>query len=377
MKGEKRRCVNVPQEIVQEILVKLPVKSLARFKAVSTEWERTIESKYFIEKHNRYQKSLQVGQVRIVLFSEEKRYNGLALKNLLVSASGIVHVSPCLPIRAFNRFDGYKISEPCDGLICLYTYSRIFNLVNPATTSRRRIPDPTPPYSFNGGDMVLTLLGIGRENSVSLRYKLVWFFECDIKRVNKSTRCMVFALDSNTWRYVDPPHCRVHYRHSLIHLDGVMYCFAYMEEPRLFEEDPKLLAFDLHTETFQINSIPPDIGCRYCHELSMCVLNHRICIFKRFVDDKDCFLKIWGLDIDKRSWETMYSIDLSCFPPEFNVGKGKRIIPIATINDYVIISNFDRTIWVLYSSKSCILYNTSFAGHLVMSYFETLVSTYQ
>lgn len=225
--------------------------------------------------------------------------------------------------------------------------------------------------------MVLTLLGIGRENSVSLRYKLVWFFECDIKRVNKSTRCMVFALDSNTWRYVDPPHCRVHYRHSLIHLDGVMYCFAYMEEPRLFEEDPKLLAFDLHTETFQINSIPPDIGCRYCHELSMCVLNHRICIFKRFVDDKDCFLKIWGLDIDKRSWETMYSIDLSCFPPEFNVGKGKRIIPIATINDYVIISNFDRTIWVLYSSKSCILYNTSFAGHLVMSYFETLVSTYQ
>lgn len=150
MKGEKRRCVNVPQEIVQEILVKLPVKSLARFKAVSTEWERTIESKYFIEKHNRYQKSLQVGQVRIVLFSEEKRYNGLALKNLLVSASGIVHVSPCLPIRAFNRFDGYKISEPCDGLICLYTYSRIFNLVNPATTSRRRIPDPTPPYSFNG-----------------------------------------------------------------------------------------------------------------------------------------------------------------------------------------------------------------------------------
>ncbi|KAF8095637.1 hypothetical protein N665_0328s0016 [Sinapis alba] len=297
---------------------------------------------------------------------------------MLVSASGIVRVSPCLPIRAFNRFDGYKISEPCDGLICLYTYSRIFNLVNPATTSRRRIPDPTPPYSFNGRHEVYTLLGIGRASStVSPRYKIVWFFECDIKRVNKSTRCMVFALDSNTWRYVDPPHCRVKYRNSLLHLDGVMYCFAdYMEEPKLFEQDVKLLSFDLHTETFQSISITPDIGRRYCHELiSMCVLNHRICIFKSFVDDNDCFFKIWGLDIDKRSWETMYSIDLSCFPPEFKVGK--RIIPMATINDYVVVSNFDRTIWVLYSSKSCILYHTPFVCHLVMSYFETLVSTYQ
>lgn len=143
MEGEKRKRGTILQEIVDEILMKLPVKSLVRFKAVSREWRGTIESKYFIEKHNQYQKSLQLGQVRIILLSVEKRYNGLALENMLISASGIVHVSPYLPIRAFNRFDGYKISEPCDGLICLYTLTRIFNLVNPATTSRRRLPNPT------------------------------------------------------------------------------------------------------------------------------------------------------------------------------------------------------------------------------------------
>ncbi|KAG7559612.1 F-box domain [Arabidopsis thaliana x Arabidopsis arenosa] len=337
MEGGKRRRGNIPQEIVDEILTKLPVKSLVRFKAVSREWRGTIESNFFIEKHNQYQKSLQLRQVRIILLSEEKRYNGLALENMLISSSGIIPVSPYLPIRAFNRFDGYKISEPCDGLICLYTQTRIFSLFNPATTSRRRLPKPTS-IVCDGGHRVFTLLGIGRENSVSPRYKLLWFFEFDNRRMNKSTRCMVFALDTNTWRYVDPPKCRVHYDHPQIHLDGVMYCFTHnMEQQSYFEKDLKLLAFDLHTETFQSISITPDIGCRFCRELSMCVLDHRICIFKRLVDDNDRFFKIWGLDVHKRTWEMMYSIDLSCFPPEF---KEWRIIPMATINNYVILSNF-------------------------------------
>ncbi|EOA26101.1 hypothetical protein CARUB_v10019523mg, partial [Capsella rubella] len=145
MEGEKRKRGNTPQEIIDEILIKLPVKSLVRFKAVSREWRGTMESKYFIEKHNQYQKSLQLRQVRILIFSEEKRYNGLSLETMLVSASGLVlHVPPCLlPIRSFNRFDFYKITMPCDGLICIYTHTRIFNLFNPATTIRRRLPYPT------------------------------------------------------------------------------------------------------------------------------------------------------------------------------------------------------------------------------------------
>ncbi|CAH2037652.1 unnamed protein product, partial [Thlaspi arvense] len=263
----------------------------------------------------------------MVTFKEEK-WNGLGVGNLLVSANGTVHASPpYLPIRAFGRFDGYKISNPCDGLICLYTFTRIINLVNPATTSRRRLPDPRP----DGGVSHPILIGIGRENSACPRYKLVWFFESYDKGMCNTTRCMVFALDSNTWRNVDPPHdCRVHYDHPLIHLEGVMYCFAHSRW------DLKLLAFDLHTETSQSFSITPDIGVSYFDKLIMRLLNHRLCIFKSFVDKDDLVLKIWGLDMNKRSWEVMYSIDLSCLPPEF---KESRISPIETIHNYVIISN--------------------------------------
>ncbi|XP_010462707.1 PREDICTED: putative F-box protein At2g02030 [Camelina sativa] len=379
MKEEKiRGSRNIPQEIVEEILVKLPVKSLVRFKAVSRAWGGTIASKYFIEKHNRFQKSLGRGQARIVAISRETRYNGLALDNVLFSANGIVHGSPYPPIRSFNRFDGFEISEPCDGLFCLYTITRIFTLVNPATTSRRRLPDPTSTIA-DGAHKSYTLLGIGREDSVRGKYKLVWFFDYDNELVNKSLRCKVFALDSNTWRYVDPPHCRVHYDHPLIHLDGVIYCFSYHKEHRYRDEqDVKLLAFDLHTQKFQRLQITPDILFRRYCDLSMRVLNHRLCISKGFVDDNvDHFFKIWGLEINKRSWEMMYSIDLSCFPPEF---KQRRIIPMATINNYLIISNYRRNIWLLYNSKSSILHGTdSYSDKDVMSqsYCETLVSAYQ
>ncbi|CAA7033779.1 unnamed protein product [Microthlaspi erraticum] len=371
MEREKRRCGNINQEIVEEILVKLPVKSLVRFKAVSREWRGAIESTFFIEKQIRYQKYLEGQQARIVTLSREKRYNGVALGNLLISANGIVHDSSYLPIRALNLFDGFKISEPCDGLFCVYTITRIFNLVNPATTSRRRLPDPTSTVS-NGRDMNYTLLGMGRENSLSRRYKLVWFFECDMKQVKKSTRCKVFAFDSNTWRYVDPPHCRVEYGHPLIHLEGVMYCFTApcMEEQGPFEKE--VLAFDLHTETSQSFSVTPDIGES---PLSMRVLNHRLCIFKRHVYTDDLVFKIWGLDINKRSWEIMYSIDLSCFPPEF---QGSCILPVAKIDNYLIISNVTRTTCVLYGSKNRILHGTSGSPAFnTMSYFETLVSPYQ
>ena len=43
MEAKKRGGVNIPHEIVEEILVKVPVKSLVRFKGVSKEWIETIE----------------------------------------------------------------------------------------------------------------------------------------------------------------------------------------------------------------------------------------------------------------------------------------------------------------------------------------------
>ncbi|KAG7597059.1 Kelch-type beta propeller [Arabidopsis suecica] len=365
MEEEKRRCRHISQEIVEDILVKLHVRSLMRFKAVSRDWRGTIESKFFLERHFRFQKPLG-DQARILTISSETRYDRLAFDTMLFSTNGIVHeISPYPPISPIHQFEGSKISVPCDGLFCLYSNTQM-SILNPATTCCRSLPYPTSTiYCDLRRDY--TLLGIGRENSERRRYKIVCYFECDDKKVNESTKCKVFALDSNTWKDVDPPHCRVRYGHSLVHLDGVIYCFTCEIEP----EHAKVLAFDLHTEKFQSFSISPYIGFKYSRNSGMHVLNRRLCIF-----DNDTLLQIWGLDINKGSWDMMHSIDVSKFSQSW------RIIPMATINNYVIITNDEyHNLWALYDSKNHVLHHTCSLGHSKISfgmpYFETLVSAYQ
>ena len=152
MEAKKRRGVNIPHEIVEEILVKVPVKSLVRFKGVSKEWIETIEWKMFVDKHT---KSPGEGQARIVtvvsFFDREttlnKRIN--LLENLVfMPSNGIVVTSPYRLIRNLCfRPNGFKIFEPCDGLFCIYTAGHgEFCLVNPATTSRRILPVLDPSY---------------------------------------------------------------------------------------------------------------------------------------------------------------------------------------------------------------------------------------
>lgn len=196
---------------------------------------------------------------------------------------------------------------------------------------------------------------------------------CYFERDGESTECIVFALDSNTWRYVGmPTHCRVYYgRHSLVHLDGVIYCFT--RDHDIEPEHAKVLAFDLRTERFQSFSIPSNVGFRYSGKSGMLVLNHRLCIF-----DNDTLLQIWGLNIKMRSWEMMHSINFSSFPPQLQ--NLSIINPMAKINNYVVISNDFHNFWVLYNSKTHDLYRTF--SHGIMAYFgmpysETFISPYQ
>ncbi|XP_019100849.1 PREDICTED: putative F-box/kelch-repeat protein At1g12870 [Camelina sativa] len=215
MDAKKRRGVNILDDIVEEILVKVPVRSLVKFKAVSKQWKGTIESKWFADKQVRSQKSLGGGQARIVkivprCFGRKTRRTRLTLENLLLMPpNGLVYTSPYRLIRHPRprlrlRLRRYKISEPCDGLFCIYTKDRELILVNPATNSSRILPDPNPdPYPSTLPEDVwrrqITLVGIGREN------------------VANNPRCKVFALDSNTWRYVDPPNRQRRFKAIRLH----------------------------------------------------------------------------------------------------------------------------------------------------------------
>ncbi|EYU36586.1 hypothetical protein MIMGU_mgv1a022643mg, partial [Erythranthe guttata] len=71
----KRQSINheVPEEIIEEILTNLPVKSLIRFKCVSKQWRSVISSKSFIQEH--LKKSMQFNRQHLIYSSFDTNPN--------------------------------------------------------------------------------------------------------------------------------------------------------------------------------------------------------------------------------------------------------------------------------------------------------------
>lgn len=70
IRGENPSCSETTvtvDDLVEEILHRLPVKSLVRFKSVSKGWKSSIESEYIVEKHLRLrQKKNGVEEMKII-----------------------------------------------------------------------------------------------------------------------------------------------------------------------------------------------------------------------------------------------------------------------------------------------------------------------
>ncbi|KAK7839379.1 putative f-box protein [Quercus suber] len=60
---------NLLQDLIAEILIRLPVKSVVRFLCVSKEWYSLITSSYFIKMHLKF--SIETNRDRTLILNEE------------------------------------------------------------------------------------------------------------------------------------------------------------------------------------------------------------------------------------------------------------------------------------------------------------------
>ncbi|KAI4295388.1 hypothetical protein L6164_035438 [Bauhinia variegata] len=146
------------EEIITDILIRLPVKSLTRFRSVSKEWLNFMKTPKFIADHLRF--SAQTNHCLILdrfywnnCVCGQDFYLLLIQKNMLQK----------LPVPMVSESDmGAKIVGSCNGLVCVSHYSldsaSTISVWNPATRQIRRIPEPEiiflprkfPPYCLLG-----------------------------------------------------------------------------------------------------------------------------------------------------------------------------------------------------------------------------------
>uniref|UniRef100_A0A7N2LR96 F-box domain-containing protein n=1 Tax=Quercus lobata TaxID=97700 RepID=A0A7N2LR96_QUELO len=225
----------LPEEVVINILSRLPPKSLIRFKCVSKTWLSLIGTPDLITRN-------------------------LINHSTLISKSEDPNNPLFFLVKATDKIDTSKHTFSFDGLLCLCFASTIY-LWDPTTSS---VLEPLPPITPR--EMVnvdFHSVGFGFD-STSNDFKVVRLLNVHFRSATNllhiSQEAEVYSVSSGSWRQLDPQVARVPYgihtqSRVTMYLDGNFFWCA-TPLPLDNNEDEKIVRFDFAREVFKSTSFP-------------------------------------------------------------------------------------------------------------------------
>lgn len=178
MRMTQKRCKQViPSDVLFDILLFLPAKSLVRFKTVCKVWYSYITSSYFIKKQ------LDGYHQKLVLSSSDSFQ--------LVNYKGSQVEAMQLDFPLEDK-DGLKDISSCNGLLCITLKDGKIVLWNPSTREFKQVQLPR-----DRGDFRYTFGGFGYDNSHD-DYKIVALGHG--RQILLGTTVEIFSLRNNSWK---------------------------------------------------------------------------------------------------------------------------------------------------------------------------------
>ncbi|XP_059295863.1 F-box/kelch-repeat protein At3g23880-like [Lycium ferocissimum] len=183
----------LPQELITDILLKLPVKPLLKFRCVSKSWLALISSPQFVKTHLSIcanDKDYTNHRVVLKVNSPEFNLKDCSLNSLLYDPVteafdlGYPMKNPRKPLRSI------RIVGSVNGLICLVIGVNDFFLWNPSIRKFKKLPDPTDGFYI--------MYGFGYDEFHD-DYKVVAI--CNNLRYNGShhVEVKIYSLKSDSW----------------------------------------------------------------------------------------------------------------------------------------------------------------------------------
>ncbi|MED6192456.1 hypothetical protein PIB30_010391 [Stylosanthes scabra] len=247
---------NLPEEIVEEILLTHPASSLVQLRSVCRSWRTLISSSRFTNEHLRRSIFLDptLTQPRIAYYSLYKypTIGVFSVQSLLDNKHKPTNVA------SFKAPRHFWIYGSCNGLLCLAheTDTGVMNCIlwNPCTGSTSEsAPQITGGFGF---------YGFGYDH-ISDRYKLIGYLQ--ESRSNKSTIIYTFAPNSS-WRTIPaeddvdftplghpPDECPIY---DCNNMEGVFVSNTLNWIVDRYRGYDVVLSFDLGTETYCYLSLP-------------------------------------------------------------------------------------------------------------------------
>ncbi|EOX93371.1 F-box and associated interaction domains-containing protein, putative [Theobroma cacao] len=307
----------LPQEIVVDILSRLPIPSLVQSKSVCRAWRSLIRDLVLVNKH--IWRMIQ-NDPSFILQSYNPMQNQLYFGDFSSQNDGNV-IMKKLAIPPLPKF---HVVGSCNGLLCLHTSQQSFEICiyNPFTRDYTELPKLTEHPRYNVG-----VRGFGFDLTTK-EYKVVKISyqirTCggSFPRIARSTNSIIRApvtspdpieavvhiltLGSPTWRNLGTvPFHLMTSQQSQVLINGKLHWVAY---PNRNEKNNPIISFDLATEQFQEVPRPDCIslsGRRFEQLVAL-----RGCLSSASYHDDNERLEIWVMKEYnvKESWSKEFSI---------------------------------------------------------------------
>ncbi|KAJ8759716.1 hypothetical protein K2173_009817 [Erythroxylum novogranatense] len=297
----------VPFDVVSDVLHRLPVKSLVRFRSLSKPFCSLIDSRDFVNIHLRH--SLSAKSHLHLLIKEWMLHS--ADFDSLHAADDFTH-----PLSSGG---GTEVIGSCNGLLALRNSERDLGIYNPSTKKLKRLPvcEIDPPGSRLRTGYVF--YGFGYD-SVHDDYKVVrmatfvegdealdvFDFDYDVK---------VYSLKSDSWRrvkdlpfylrFLKKPFYHVLHKRGYGVIASNSLHWTFPRRPELGVKD-SILAFDLGEEMFREVGRPDSVKKEPYSQVDVGALEGNLCLM---CNNEGTHIDLWimkeyGVN---ESWTKMFS----------------------------------------------------------------------
>uniref|UniRef100_A0A2N9IEE6 F-box domain-containing protein n=1 Tax=Fagus sylvatica TaxID=28930 RepID=A0A2N9IEE6_FAGSY len=285
---------SLPDEVILEILSRLPIKPLLCFRCVSKPWLALIDSPQFIKLH--LKQSLKTTTNLSLILSSGYLYSSDF--DSLDTAIELDH-----PLKTPNYET--EIVGSCNGLLCLSNTKEDVALWNPSTRKYKKLPVTTLEFALDRYEFCqYTVSGFGYDET-SDDYKVVRSVRLYLAD-NNSSGSEVYSLKNDSWRRLpDCPYNLRYLRAFAMLVSGALHWLVTSKAES--DRTNLILAFDLGVEEYQL--VPhSDFSDKDCH-MNVGVLGGCLTIYRNyyFTHLDVWVMKDYGV---KESWTILFSVVL-------------------------------------------------------------------
>ncbi|CAN8245090.1 unnamed protein product [Cochlearia groenlandica] len=257
---KKSDALEISQDILIEILIRLPSKSIVRFKCVSKLWSQSLfNSRYFCNRFLVVASSQQQPRIYMSLHDVDDYTKSMLLSTSLSSSSSLSSPMTCLEFNHninIPEMGGYDM-HIIRGLIC-FTGLKKAQIYNPCTRQLVTLPNIELYSDILAKENIYSILYYPCHDLVNDKYKVL----CTItakSHINlptttiRSERWVLVLEAGSSWKRIAKDDLYPHHipRWPLRNMNGVLYYSALIDIYTLV-----LVSFDIRSENFDMVQVP-------------------------------------------------------------------------------------------------------------------------